>query len=76
MFSTGEDKVDLALLRRISDEGGLETKNGRFPAGAHALMGAGFIKEIAVGAGGYVCWKITSRGIDHLSASAGSCSIS
>jgi hypothetical protein len=66
MYVRGENEIDLTLLRRIADDGGLETDNGRYPAPASALMRAGYIKECAVGAGGYVCWKITQRGLDAL----------
>lgn len=70
MFTVGENIIDPSLLRRIADEGALETVNGRYPAGANALMAAGLIKECAVGVG-YVCWKITRRGLDHLTQEHG-----
>lgn len=68
MYTPAEDIVDLDLLRRISVEGGLETDGNRYPAGVTALMREGFVKEVAVGVGGYVCWKVTARGHDALKA--------
>lgn len=66
MWTAGENVADLELLRRIADEDGLETVNGRFPASVTALMAEGLIKESAAGPGGYVCWQITERGLDRL----------
>lgn len=66
MYVAGESVIDLALLRRIADHGGIETVGNRYPAGVNALMAAGFVKECAVGAGGYVCWKVTKRGLEAL----------
>jgi hypothetical protein len=67
MFIRAENAVDLDLLRQIARDGGLETQQGgRFPSGAIALMREGFIKEVAVGVGGYVCWKVTQRGLEQI----------
>lgn len=66
MWNAGENTADLELLRRIADEDGLETVDGRFPASVIALMAEGLIKESAAGPGGYVCWKITERGLDRV----------
>ena len=69
MYTRGESAVDFDLLRRVADEG-LETDAGRFPAAMHALMRQGYVKEAAVGTGGYVCWKITKRGLEALGRDA------
>ena len=66
MFTPSESIVDLALLKQIAETDGLETVNGRYPAGVSALSRNGYIETCAVGAGGYVCWKITERGLRAL----------
>lgn len=65
MYVHGENVIDMDLLRRIADEGILETHNGRYPAAVSALQVAGYLTTSAAGAG-YVAWHVSERGLQAL----------
>jgi hypothetical protein len=59
---------DLEALRQIAKAGALTTGPGPryLTALAFRLEDAGWIKPCAVGADGYVVWKITKRGLEAI----------